>query len=398
VDIEYQELPGKGHWWWDTAAPNDGGSVNDPALRSFMHRAHRGGRHIVPGGEGALESTAGGGGEKGESVKQKGKKGKNGNKGKKGKKVAASAAAGVDAGVGFELVTFNPASSEGRGGLQVLQQRVPSRRSRIVAHIVDGGGGDGDGADSVVRQTLVVDSITNVRRLQLDLVGGVLPTSPAVTTITLPPPHVQRRGSSDATRASGIGITNRHANRANRTSFSLRKLELASAGQLCQFGDADWAPCSDNKLERGSGSGSSSENEGGGAEGRGGGKGAVKSEWRRTERGPGSLGAAREVFASSFIVVAGTGADDVCAESDSGTISAALLMEGALYIANRYCGCTRNLHTPSTHPPHPCHITASLSSYLSRISLSASLQSLDGYGFTHSSSYRRTATPGVQCV
>ena len=37
--IIYEELPGKEHWWWDTAAPNDGGVVNDPQLRRFYQTA-----------------------------------------------------------------------------------------------------------------------------------------------------------------------------------------------------------------------------------------------------------------------------------------------------------------------------------------------------------------------
>lgn len=30
---------GKEHWWWDTEQPNDGGSVNDAALRAFFDAA-----------------------------------------------------------------------------------------------------------------------------------------------------------------------------------------------------------------------------------------------------------------------------------------------------------------------------------------------------------------------
>jgi hypothetical protein len=32
----FDELPGKGHWWWDSAFANDGGAVNDAALRRFF--------------------------------------------------------------------------------------------------------------------------------------------------------------------------------------------------------------------------------------------------------------------------------------------------------------------------------------------------------------------------
>jgi hypothetical protein len=50
--VEYQELAGKAHWWWDTDAANDGGSVNDPQLRSFYQRAHQHTRKGVQGATG----------------------------------------------------------------------------------------------------------------------------------------------------------------------------------------------------------------------------------------------------------------------------------------------------------------------------------------------------------
>lgn len=34
--VELVEVAGKEHWWWDTATPNDGGAVNDAALRAFF--------------------------------------------------------------------------------------------------------------------------------------------------------------------------------------------------------------------------------------------------------------------------------------------------------------------------------------------------------------------------
>ena len=36
---EYEEVPSKGHWWWDTAVANDGGTVNDERLRKFFVEA-----------------------------------------------------------------------------------------------------------------------------------------------------------------------------------------------------------------------------------------------------------------------------------------------------------------------------------------------------------------------
>jgi hypothetical protein len=39
VAIDAVELKGKEHWWWDTAAPNDGGAVFDGAVRAFLAAA-----------------------------------------------------------------------------------------------------------------------------------------------------------------------------------------------------------------------------------------------------------------------------------------------------------------------------------------------------------------------
>ena len=36
---DYEEVPSKGHWWWDTAVANDGGTVNDERLRKFFAEA-----------------------------------------------------------------------------------------------------------------------------------------------------------------------------------------------------------------------------------------------------------------------------------------------------------------------------------------------------------------------
>ena len=46
--VEYQELVGKEHWWWDTEAPNDGGVNNDPTVRAFLAARVEGGRGAHP--------------------------------------------------------------------------------------------------------------------------------------------------------------------------------------------------------------------------------------------------------------------------------------------------------------------------------------------------------------
>ncbi|KAJ1420687.1 hypothetical protein B484DRAFT_399786 [Ochromonadaceae sp. CCMP2298] len=47
VNSTLEELPGKQHWWWDTASANDGGVVNDPRMRAFYAScAARAGRQL----------------------------------------------------------------------------------------------------------------------------------------------------------------------------------------------------------------------------------------------------------------------------------------------------------------------------------------------------------------
>lgn len=48
--VSYVELPGKAHWWWDTAYPNDGGAVNDEAQRAFFADAFARDRRPCPAG------------------------------------------------------------------------------------------------------------------------------------------------------------------------------------------------------------------------------------------------------------------------------------------------------------------------------------------------------------
>lgn len=84
VDVHLSEIPGKPHFWWDTAAANDGGAVFDPEMRAFLHA-----------------------------------------------RLAESVPAGGQLPAVFELVCSNPATYSARGGLRVLAQAIPMRQSRI---------------------------------------------------------------------------------------------------------------------------------------------------------------------------------------------------------------------------------------------------------------------------
>lgn len=39
VNVSFEEVSGKEHWWWDTRTPNDGGVNNDASIRKFMRHA-----------------------------------------------------------------------------------------------------------------------------------------------------------------------------------------------------------------------------------------------------------------------------------------------------------------------------------------------------------------------
>lgn len=104
-EVTLSELQGKDHWWWDTHTPNDGGAVNDQQVRTFFdHCFHR------QSGAAVLPSR-------------------------------------------WRLVVFNAATSGAKGGLRVVQQLVPHRRTEIVVEV-------GQGWPSVRVET------SNARRLE----------------------------------------------------------------------------------------------------------------------------------------------------------------------------------------------------------------------------------------
>jgi hypothetical protein len=97
VNSTYTELPDKQHWWWDTDTANDGGVLNDPAVRDFYaHCRTRANPLPAAGGVAAFHPAA----EK----------------------------AGCRRNISLTVV--NPATHSGLCGLRVLQQRrIVSRTS-----------------------------------------------------------------------------------------------------------------------------------------------------------------------------------------------------------------------------------------------------------------------------
>ncbi|KAK3251372.1 hypothetical protein CYMTET_39286 [Cymbomonas tetramitiformis] len=80
--VRLVEVPEKEHWWWDSQESNDGGVVNDAQLRDFFARHMQAPKPLTP-------PTA------------------------------------------FSLTVFNPAASEGKGGLRIVQQVARMRRSTV---------------------------------------------------------------------------------------------------------------------------------------------------------------------------------------------------------------------------------------------------------------------------
>lgn len=89
--MSLSEIAGKEHWWWDTQIANDGGVVFDPVVRDFL------GKHLAPHGVRAPGTEP------------------------------------------FTVVSFNPATFEGKHGFRILQSHVPFRLSRL--RVAPGGHG-----------------------------------------------------------------------------------------------------------------------------------------------------------------------------------------------------------------------------------------------------------------
>nr|XP_006825285.1 PREDICTED: uncharacterized protein LOC102809823 [Saccoglossus kowalevskii] len=109
ASVTYDELAGKEHWWWDTWETNDGGAVNDKSLRDFIVK-HTSNLLIKSPGmtneqcddEGCDDVAMG----------------------------TRYTAAGKKKGT-YTLTVVNPAFMEGLHGIQVIQQIVPFRISKI---------------------------------------------------------------------------------------------------------------------------------------------------------------------------------------------------------------------------------------------------------------------------
>ncbi|XP_052766387.1 uncharacterized protein LOC128207480 isoform X2 [Mya arenaria] len=109
VKVNYTEVKDKEHWWWDTLYTNDGGAVNDKYLRDFTNF------HIdqyldsqaqcTSDVEGCLYSSD------------------------------TNMYTNKDEPDSLCVISFNPALGEGVGGVRILQQIVPHRKSEIQVEV-----------------------------------------------------------------------------------------------------------------------------------------------------------------------------------------------------------------------------------------------------------------------
>ncbi len=70
--VTYEEVGNKEHWWWDSESTNDGGVMNDPKMRALYRSMARSSIPSLPNN-------------------------------------------------GYRVISFNPATFEGKGGIQVMQ-------------------------------------------------------------------------------------------------------------------------------------------------------------------------------------------------------------------------------------------------------------------------------------
>ncbi|XP_061173973.1 uncharacterized protein LOC133183060 [Saccostrea echinata] len=102
ANVTYVEVTGKEHWWWDTKETNDGGVVNDQQIRDFTNARFAEEQSHCQLVDGERDCSEG--------------------------KVNMYTREDIR---NFTLVTYNPALGDGLNGVQILQQIVPMRTSKI---------------------------------------------------------------------------------------------------------------------------------------------------------------------------------------------------------------------------------------------------------------------------
>ena len=188
VPATYEEVAGKEHWWWDTTSDNDGGVLNDATLRQLydklLSRPSSSSSSALVTDRTWREERDGAEAEGTKTGKTTQKKGRRKTKGRK-----ISNRHRAETGLHYdgtsrkraslddvELKLINPAASSGKAGVQVLQQQLPYRLSKVRVVRLRGRGAEGDdvgedgevnsGGDSLDALELAT---SNVLRLRLHL-------------------------------------------------------------------------------------------------------------------------------------------------------------------------------------------------------------------------------------
>jgi len=301
VNVSFSELKGKEHWWWDTKHGNDGGVLNDRAMRNFFAESFGadGNRHRNVSGDESSFST---------------------------------------------LVVVNPASSGSKMGVRVLQQHVPFQNSKVKFEFFRGEKGD----TSNTRRVEVVSLTTrNVRRMRVDSRYLCTEINNNYQNQETPRNKLYQNQDPTPTSSSSCGfivdgsdvfwlnpgkiahLCQYERTRKKQADSQKQRLKSKSAG-----GEGETETCSlnnDNQNQWNPGindnAGSSEglwnvceyEEESSASELL---DDALAFGFQRIERGPGNSGPARQVHAAGFAVVAGAGSP--------------LSLASALFIANTH--------------------------------------------------------------
>lgn len=155
-----------GHWWWDTKTTNDGGVVNDAALRKFVGKAMAAEARSLALGAGAVPRE----------------------------EAYASAA-----GWGWSVTALNVGTTHARRGFRILQQRHSFRLARLSVRAAAAEHFTASGTPAAAQGVWQVDATRNVRRFAFcpPAAPAVWPWAPA-TALLLDGTRIPLRNSAAA--------------------------------------------------------------------------------------------------------------------------------------------------------------------------------------------------------
>jgi hypothetical protein len=266
-NVSLSEVEGEGHWWWNTLSTNDGGALFDSKMRKFLQQQIA--ASALPPLVGAAAAAA-------------------------GDSCTALETSLPGLPQHFRVVSLNPSMYGSKGGIRILQLERPYMTGTVDARWRR--------AEGQQQQGHWVLTTANVRRFAI-----VAP---------LRPPAERRpllSSTSGSSCGGGVGVE------INGASFTAAVVNDATGVE-----------------ESGAWVGKSFLLGGGGGGGSGGswaidGSGSTTGSFERHERGPSNYGPARQVFASEFVIVRGTGGS--VAETDA-NMRTAVLIANSHYLAS----------------------------------------------------------------